>query len=46
MHNDSVNDLRIKRWLGEVVGKESEDLSRYDKWLRMIIPDRNCFSGY
>lgn len=33
-----MNDPRIKKWLGEVVGKEGEDLSRHDKWLCMIYP--------
>ena len=37
-YNDNVNDPRIKRWLGEVVGKEGEDLSRHDKWLCMMYP--------
>ena len=38
IYNDSVNDPRIRRWLGEVVGKEGEDLSRHDKWLCMMYP--------
>lgn len=38
IYNDNVNDPRIKRWLGEVVGKEGDDLSRHDKWLCMIYP--------
>lgn len=38
IYNDNVNDPRIKRWLGEVVGKEGEDLSRHDKWLCMMYP--------
>lgn len=38
MYNDNVNDPRIKKWLGEVVGKEGEDLSRHDKWLCMMYP--------
>jgi adenine-specific DNA-methyltransferase len=37
-YNDSVNDPKIKKWLGEVVGKEGEDLSRHDKWLCMMYP--------
>lgn len=37
-YNDNVNDPRIKKWLGEVVGKEGEDLSRHDKWLCMMYP--------
>jgi adenine-specific DNA-methyltransferase len=36
--NDNVNDPRIKKWLGDVVGKEGEDLSRHDKWLCMMYP--------
>ena len=38
IYNDSVNDPKIKKWLGKVVGKESEDLSRHDKWLCMMYP--------
>ena len=37
-YNDNVNDPRIKKWIGEVVGKEGEDLSRHDKWLCMMYP--------
>ena len=38
VYNDNVNDPRIKKWLGTVVGKEGEDLSRHDKWLCMMYP--------
>lgn len=38
VYNDNVNDPRIKKWLGEVVGKQGEDLSRHDKWLCMMYP--------
>ena len=38
VYNDNVNDPRIRRWLGAVVGKEGEDLSRHDKWLCMMYP--------
>lgn len=38
VYNDNVNDPRIKAWLGKVVGAESEDLSRHDKWLCMMYP--------
>jgi len=38
VYNDNVNDPRIKKWLGEVVGKEAEDLCRHDKWLCMMYP--------
>lgn len=37
-YNDNVNDPRIKKWLGQVVGKDGEDLSRHDKWLCMMYP--------
>lgn len=38
VYNDNVNDPCIKAWLGKVVGSESEDLSRHDKWLCMMYP--------
>ncbi|MCD7803142.1 MAG: site-specific DNA-methyltransferase [Clostridiales bacterium] len=38
VYNDNVNDPHIVKWLGEVVGKEGEDLSRHDKWLCMMYP--------
>jgi site-specific DNA-methyltransferase (adenine-specific)/adenine-specific DNA-methyltransferase len=38
IYNDAVNSPEIRAWLGEVVGKEAEDLSRHDKWLCMIYP--------
>jgi len=38
VYNDNVNDPRIRKWLGQVVGKEGEDMSRHDKWLCMMYP--------
>jgi adenine-specific DNA-methyltransferase len=38
VYNDNVNDPHIRKWLGEVVGVEGEDLSRHDKWLCMMYP--------
>lgn len=38
VYNDNVNSPQIKKWLGQVVGKEGEDLSRHDKWLCMMYP--------
>lgn len=38
VYNDNVSDPKLKKWLGQVVGKESEDLSRHDKWLCMMYP--------
>ena len=37
-YNDNVNSVEIQEWLGQVVGKEGEDLSRHDKWLCMMYP--------
>lgn len=38
VYNDNVSHPKLKKWLGEVVGKESEDLTRHDKWLCMMYP--------
>ena len=38
VYNDNVNDPRIIKWLGEVVGIEGEDLTRHDKWACMMVP--------
>ena len=38
IYNDNVNAPQIKKWLGQVVGKEGEDLTRHDKWLCMMYP--------
>ena len=38
VYNDNVNSPEMKAWLGKVVGGESEDLSRHDKWLCMMYP--------
>lgn len=38
VYNDNVNSPEISKWLGDVVGKEAEDLSRHDKWLCMMYP--------
>jgi adenine-specific DNA-methyltransferase len=49
VYNDNVNDPKIKKWLGEVVGKEGDDLSRHDKWLckipRVLSAKPKCQSG-
>jgi adenine-specific DNA-methyltransferase len=37
-YNDNVNSAEIRKWLGKVVGKEVEDLTRHDKWLCMMYP--------
>ncbi len=38
VYNDSVNSPQMREWLGKVVGGETEDLSRHDKWLCMMYP--------
>ncbi|EIE50578.1 DNA methylase N-4/N-6 domain-containing protein, partial [Citreicella sp. 357] len=38
VYNDNVASPEIKAWLGKVVGKEADDLSRHDKWLCMMYP--------
>ncbi|HEX8517411.1 MAG TPA: site-specific DNA-methyltransferase [Bacteroidia bacterium] len=38
VYNDNVNSPKLKKWLGQVVGKESDDFSRHDKWLCMMYP--------
>ncbi len=38
VYNDNVNHPKIKKWLGEIVGKDGDDLSRHDKWLCMMYP--------
>lgn len=38
VYNDNVNHPKIKKWLGEIVGKDGEDLTRHDKWLCMMYP--------
>lgn len=38
IYNDNVNDPHISKWLGTIVGKEGEDLTRHDKWACMMYP--------
>ena len=38
VYNDNMNSPKIRKWLGQVVGKEAEDLTRHDKWLCMMYP--------
>ncbi len=38
VYSDNVDDPIISKWIGEVVGGESEDMVRHDKWLCMIYP--------
>ena len=36
VYNDNVNSPMMQEWLGKVV--DSEDLTRHDKWLSMMMP--------
>ena len=38
VYTDNVNSPEIRKWLGEVVGKEGETLDRHDRWLCMMYP--------
>lgn len=38
VYSDRVNSPMMKEWLGKVVGREGEDLTRHDKWLCMMMP--------
>ncbi|MFK5949972.1 MAG: site-specific DNA-methyltransferase [Methylococcales bacterium] len=38
IYSDNVNSPEIKKWLGEVVGKEEDTLDRHDRWLCMMYP--------
>ena len=46
IYNDNVNSPEMKAWLGKVVGKEAEDLSRHDKWLCMMYPRLMLLKDY
>jgi DNA modification methylase len=46
IYNDSTNSPEIRKWLGQVVGKEAEDLSRHDKWLCMMYPRLRLLSEF
>lgn len=37
-YNDNVNNPIIKSWIGNIVGREGEDLVRHDKWVCMMTP--------
>src|SRR3989338_10376075 len=38
VYSDNVNSPTIQEWIGKVVGKQGEDLTRHDKWLCMMTP--------
>lgn len=37
-YNDNVDSPAMRKWLGQIVGDELQDLSRHDKWLCMMFP--------
>lgn len=45
IYNDNVSDPLIQDWIGKIVGKEGEDLSRHDKWLCMMYPRLKLLHG-
>jgi DNA modification methylase len=45
-YNDNNSSPEIRRWLGETVGKEADDLSRHDKWLCMMYPRLRLLRGF
>jgi adenine-specific DNA-methyltransferase len=38
VYNDNLTQPQFKEWIGQTVGKESEDATRHDKWCCMIYP--------
>ena len=46
VYNDAVNSAEIRMWLGKVVGRETDDLSRHDKWLCMMYPRLNMLRQF
>src|SRR3989344_2091284 len=38
VYSDNVNSPTIQEWIGKIVGKQGEDLTRHDKWLCMMTP--------
>ena len=38
IYNDNVKSPTIRKWFGQVVGKEGETLDRHDRWLCMMYP--------
>ena len=38
VYNDNLTQPQFKEWIGQVVGKEGEDLCRHDKWCCMMYP--------
>lgn len=43
VYNDNLKQPQFKEWIGQVVGKESDDACRHDKWCCMIYPRLQLF---
>jgi hypothetical protein len=46
IYNDNVNSPLIREWLGKAVGRETEDLSRHDKWLMVSRQNWQSFGNF
>jgi adenine-specific DNA-methyltransferase len=46
VYDDNISSPELKAWLNKVVGKESEDLCRHDKWLCMMYPRLRLLSDF
>lgn len=46
VYNDNVQSPVIRDWLGKVVGREAEDLTRHDKWLCMMYPRMRLLADF
>lgn len=46
IYNDNVNSPEIRKWLGEIVGKEGETLDRHDRWLCMMYPRLSMLKSF
>ena len=38
VYSDNLTQPQFKEWIGQTVGKESEDATRHDKWCCMMYP--------
>lgn len=38
IYSDNVDSPKLRKWIGELVGKDTEDMTRHDKWLCMMYP--------
>jgi adenine specific DNA methylase Mod len=43
IYKDNLTQPQFKEWIGDVVGKESEDATRHDKWCCMMYPRLQLF---